>query len=190
MLLGGIGNVLAFSAITALVSVVVDSGSTRRVTAVDELGPILVRVLGATVRAIAIVVALLVSLVGIPWAVRQLVRYQVLVPVVVLDGERGGAALRRCGRLVAGSWWWLLAVGIAVQGVIALIAIAVPLVALVVFTSLPLWFFGALSSAVYVVFGPYAAVVIVLAYGNLGAIEAEALPQERDPVGVTTRPAE
>lgn len=58
------------------------------------------KILLASLLAAAIVVALALTIVGIPFAIRQLVRYQFVVPVVTTESTHGGAALRRSSELV------------------------------------------------------------------------------------------
>jgi hypothetical protein len=58
------------------------------------------RLIGAVLRAALIVSALMISVIGIPWAIRQLVRYQVVPQVVALEGLHGRAALLRSSDLV------------------------------------------------------------------------------------------
>ena len=42
--------------------------------------------MGAVARALLIVLGLLVSIVGIPWGIRQLIRYQLAPQVVAVEG--------------------------------------------------------------------------------------------------------
>ena len=81
-------------------------------------GATLARSMAAALRGAVIVIALLASIIGIPWAIRQLVRYQVAAQCVALEEASPGRALKRSSELVQGRWWWT-------AGVVALIQIVI-----------------------------------------------------------------
>ena len=56
-------------------------------------------------RASAIVVVLIVSVVGIPFGLWFLVRYRFMAQVVVTENRSGREALTRSAQLVTGRWW-------------------------------------------------------------------------------------
>lgn len=167
MAVGGIADVLTFVYVAAAVARVVDD--------TDASGPILpsadeVRRLAlAVAKAAFVVVVLLVSIVGIPWAIRQFVRYQFIAHAVVLEGADPDDALGRSSELVAGRWWWTagLVLGVEVAAVAAgfLVAVAV----LLAVPALPLWAFNVVAAGIHLVLVPIAAAAVGYAYGTLAA---------------------
>jgi hypothetical protein len=169
---GGLGNLLAFVYVSAVVASTIDGGGWehgRPMLDWATLGPLL----GAVVRAAVIVVALLISIVGSPWAFRQLIRYQMVPQVVALDRVGAGEALRRSSTLVRGSWWWTAGVIALAQVTIATAGIAAALVLLVTATSIPLWLFSVLSAVIFVVLVPVGAAAMAYVYGTLATRPTE-----------------
>ncbi len=102
---------------------------------------------------------------GIPWAVRQAVRWVFIPQVVVFEGLPARDALRRSSQLVRGRWWRTA----ALVGLLTLIGLATGLIAgllLLFLTTLPLSVVNFVGSLVYVVALPYVAVALTLAYGD------------------------
>ena len=67
----------------------------------DNLGPLV----GAALRAALIVVALSLTIVGIPFAIYRFVRWIFIGQVVMVEGKRGQEVLARSAELVQGRWW-------------------------------------------------------------------------------------
>lgn len=126
---------------------------------------------GALVRAIVVVVGLLATVVGAPWGVRQLVRYQFAPQAVMLEDAGGAAALDRSSDLVRGRWLRTAAVIAVLNSMIALGGLVAALVVLVVASGLPLWFFSALVSMMYALIAPVAGIAMTLLYGDAAAAE-------------------
>ena len=124
---------------------------------------------GGLVRAATIVALLAITIVGIPWAIRQAVRYQFLAPAVVVDGLDGRAALDRSSGLVRGRWAHTAFFAVLAQLTVAAVAMIVGLILLVVLSGLPLWLFSALISVVVAAVVPLAALAMVLLYGDAAA---------------------
>lgn len=189
LLVGGVGNLLAFVYISAVVAQVIAGfdgahagGGTPGLTKVRLDGAEVRRLLRATARAAVVVLGLLISVVGIPWAIRQLVRYQVTPQVIALEGADGRRALARSSALVRQRWWWTAGVIAVVQSLIAIGGIAMALVVLLAFPGLPLWFFHVASASIYVVSMPLAAAAMTYVYGSLAAAEtAAAAPADGEP---------
>lgn len=123
-------------------------------------------------RAIVVVGLLLISVVGIPWGVRQLVRYQFLAQTVALEGRSGAGALARSSELVRGRWWHTAVVVALLNGAIALASTGVGLILLVVLQRLPLWAFSGLVSLVSVLLVPMLAIAQTYLYGDAVAEHA------------------
>ncbi|MEZ5296509.1 MAG: hypothetical protein R2697_09660 [Ilumatobacteraceae bacterium] len=75
--------------------------------------------MGALLRAIVVVGGLILTVVGIPWAIRQLVRYQFVPQAVVSEHRDARSALDRSSDLVRGRWWWTAGVVLGVEAVVA-----------------------------------------------------------------------
>ena len=138
-------------------------------------------------RAALIVALLFVSVVGIPWGVRQLVRYQFVAQTTVLEGHRGGAALRRSSELIEGRWFHTAGVVGLVNGLVAVVGGAIGLLLLLLLSGMPLWLFSVIVSASSAIIVPYTAIVSVLLYGDAKA-EAEGA-EEADRLDLGVAPA-
>lgn len=81
----------------------------------DNLGALV----GATLRAYAIVVLFCVTLIGIPWGIYRAIRWIFLAQVIMVEGKHGQEVLARSAELVDGHWWStlgrLIVVGLVVQ---------------------------------------------------------------------------
>ena len=168
---GSLGNLLAYVYVSAVVALTIERGRWRNepVFARKLDNATLGRLLLAVLKAGLIVAALMISVVGIPWAIRQLIRYQLVPQAVALEGAGSGDALRRSSQLVTGRWWWTAAVIAVVQVVFAVAGLGAALLVLVLATSIPLWLFSVLSSAIYVVLVPVGAAAMAYVYGTLCA---------------------
>ncbi|MDH4280564.1 MAG: hypothetical protein OEW83_21070 [Acidimicrobiia bacterium] len=125
------------------------------------------------------VAALLLSIVGIPLAIRQLVRYQFLPQVVVLEGLDGRQTLSRSSDLVTGKWWQTAAVIGTINIGLSVAALLTGLVVLVVFSGIPFWLFSAIISLISAIVVPPAAIAQSLLYGDAVAEEARSEEQAR-----------
>ena len=129
-------------------------------------------------RAVVIVGGLSVTIVGIPWAIRQLVRYQFLAQVTMDEGLRGKAALDRSTELVKGRWVHTAAVAAIVNGLVSLVNGAVGLTLLLAAASLPLWAFSILVGLASAIVAPFAATNMVLLYGDAKAEKEQLAPAQ------------
>lgn len=172
---GGIADLLTFLFVLAAVGRVVQATSEGSVPArvfpsVAEIG----QLLRAVARGGATVIALLLSVVGIPWAIRQLVRYHVSPLAIVLEGRDGRAALDRSSELVRGRWWWTAGVVLGIEVVVATVGFALGVTVLLSVTTLPIWAFNLIGSVIYVLLVPVGAAAVTYAYGSLVARERAA----------------
>ena len=169
-----IGFVVTLIAYVAMLAAVAEA--VRRDEAGSPVGPLgayralLPRwktLLGATARATGIVLLLVVSIVGFPWAIRQAVRWAFIPQVVVFEGPPAPAArcLGRSSDLVRGRWW-RTAVLLVLLGVIALAPGVVLGLALLLFTTFSLPLVNFIGALVTVFVLPYVAVALTLAYGD------------------------
>jgi len=138
---------------------------------------------GGLVRATVIVYGLMITIIGIPWAIRQLVRYQFMPQAVTLEELDGTEALARSTELVKGRWFHTFVMVLLFNGLAGAASLGLGLVILVLSGGLPLWLFSALVTTVYVVIVPLTAVAQTLLYGDAvaeheGLAEAEPLVVE------------
>ena len=122
--------------------------------------------LRALIRSVVFVGLLLVSVVGIPWGLRQLVRYQFLAPAVALEGLGGQAALDRSSQLVRGRWFHVAGVVLLLNGAVYLVNAVVGLLLLVLLSGIPLWAFSLIVTVFAALIVPYASIGLVLVYGD------------------------
>jgi hypothetical protein len=96
-----------------------DEGKTLEpAEALDRAQSNLGALIGATLRAYAIVFLLAISFVGIPFAIYRAIRWIFLAQVIMTENKRGQEVLARSAELVQGRWWntlgRLLVVGLVI----------------------------------------------------------------------------
>ena len=169
LVLSGLSSLLAFVAIVALVAWVTGEAEAGREATFRAAARALWEragdLAGALVRAVLIVSVLSLSIVGVPWALRQVFRYQFLGQTTMLEDRGGAAALRRSTELVRRRWWHTATVTTLVTGSVAVIAATVGLVLLIVARP-PFWTLSAIVVLVEVLAFPFAAIVMTLVYGD------------------------
>ena len=184
IVVGGFADLLAFVYISASVARILDrpADDTDRRTFPTwaEVGH-LARAVG---RATVVVVGLTLSIVGIPWAIRRLVDYQLAPQAVVIEGHGGRASLDRSRRLVRGRWWWTAGLVLGVELAIAAVGFAVAIVVLLAVRTLPLWAFNLVGSAIFVVLVPVGAAAVSYVYGTLASRAHRPAPAPGDDVAV------
>jgi hypothetical protein len=123
--------------------------------------------------AVAGVALLSVTIIGIPLAIRQAVRWTFVEQAVLLDGEPGWRALQRSSAAVTADWWWCVGASVSL-GLVGLgAAPALGIVLLLGARELPLIWVNVISSAVYVALAPYVAICLALVYFSLRERQAE-----------------
>jgi hypothetical protein len=140
--------------------------------------PHLRNLLAALVRAVLIVGVLMLSVVGIPWGIRQFVRYQFLAETTTLEPFSGQAALDRSTQLVRRRWFHTLVVLFALSALVFLFAVIVGLLLLIVFAGIPLWLFSIFLTAFAALLVPYTAIAATLLYGDARAEREAAVRAE------------
>jgi hypothetical protein len=170
LLVGGIADLLTFVYVVAAVARFVDrdAGATdsgRVLLRRDELRELF----GSVARAGLIIVVLMLSVIGIPWAIRQLVRYQFAPQAVALENIPADRALARSSSLVTGQWWWTAAVVLGIEAAVAVVGFGAAVIVLLTVRALPLWAFNIVGALIYVVLVPIGAAALTYAYGTLAA---------------------
>ncbi len=134
------------------------------------------RLIRALARATVINTALSLTLVGIPWAVHNIVRWGFFGQTVIIDqAESGRAALQKSSDVVEGSWWKTLGVGTVFT---ILGAAPGPLlgIILMIFGSSSVEFVNALSSVIFAFTIPFAVIGVSLLYLELRDRPVETVP--------------
>jgi hypothetical protein len=166
---GSLANVITLTAVVAAVAwTMAELSAGRRPEARDVLAAVVHRgadLARGLLRAMVIVVALVLSVIGIPFAIRQLIRYQFLPQATVIDGLGGRAALDRSAALVRGRWWHTGAVIAVANVVIAGTASVVGLLFLVVLRPSVLLLTVVVSVASLLTM-PLVAIAVTLLYGD------------------------
>jgi hypothetical protein len=119
---------------------------------------------GALLVEVLIVLALVVSVVGIPVAVYLLVRWAFVAQTGVVEQLPGRKALRTSAELVANRWWRTFAITATVNVLAALSGPVVGLIALFTLTSASLHAINVIGAVVYIFTIPMAAVAVTLLY--------------------------
>jgi hypothetical protein len=116
---------------------------------------------------IVVVTALAFTIIGIPLALRQAVRWVFIEQAVLLDNRGGIGALRESAATVSTDLLWAACAVIAL-GLLGLAAApAFGIVLMLAFRSFPVSYIGFATSFVYVAFVPYVAVCLALVYFDL-----------------------
>ena len=120
-------------------------------------------VIKATFLSAVIVIALTVSIVGIPWAIARLVGWMLLVQAIVLDESTWREAREFSARAVRGRWWRTAVIAAALTIVNSLLA---PLIGIVVLIFVTPSTFAAqtVSSIVYALLFPMVGIATTLWY--------------------------
>jgi len=185
VLAGSLPNLVAFVGVNAMVAAYMDGRDEPTPLApADAVRLVLARwrdLLSGLLRAFVIVFVLLITIVGIPWGIRQLVRYQFMPQVVMLEGLDGRQGLARSSELVRGRWWHTGIMISLFNGMVAVAGTAAGLVVLLIFAGLPLWVFSAIVTLIYALIVPLTSIAQTLLCGDAiaeksGAEAAEPVP--------------
>jgi hypothetical protein len=171
-MLAGVFSVFAFVLVSAAVAWLVGGPQGADAGIAEAAG-----VVGARGRALAssfvpaaiVIVALGLTVIGLPIAVWLFVRWHFIAQVTMLEGREGRATLRRSADLVRGRWWHTALVVLIIGAVIGGIGLVVGLVLLIAFTGLPLWALSAVVAVCEVLAMPYGALVMTFLYGDAAA---------------------
>jgi hypothetical protein len=168
-LAGGAINLAAFVGVSALVAEFLrganrTSGGLRDATRVTWARRS--TLLKAFIRTYATVVILMVSIIGIPWGIRQIVRYQLMPQVIVHEETDARGSLQRSTELVHGRWLHTAFAATAINGMVFVTVMGLSLLLLVGAASIPLWAFSALVTLLYILVAPLAAIAMNLVYGD------------------------
>ena len=126
----------------------------------SRVGP-LVRTVGL---AALIVIVLIETVIGIPWALLRLIDFQLLGPVVTLEGVQGTAARARSRRLARGSRLSVATVALA-AGLLPVVVAPLLAMPLLLVPGLSLVLVNLVGAVIAAAVTPAAAGVVVMLYG-------------------------
>jgi hypothetical protein len=173
VLLGGIGGLFASVIATAAVAVIlseIDSG--RQILAGQAYRRVLGRIGPLTkgmVTELGMALALTITVVGIPFAIRRFIRWSLYAEACMLDDLSATDSLARSSQLVTQRWWRTF-------GFTAFIDVLAILSGLLLLTDHSLNFINLAAALVYTFTVPYAAIQLTLYYFDL---EARGVAQPR-----------
>jgi len=172
LLIGDIGGAFAAAAVTGAVSAALnelDAGrpvtARRAYTLAGRNGRALG---GATGVQFVLIAVLVLSVVGIPFAVYYFIRTSLFAQTCVLEVESAIGSLRASGRLTRGHWWRTFGFTTLVN-VIAILSGPLLGVLILLLTAQSLTFIDITGSIVYTLVVPYAAIALTLYYFDLQA---------------------
>ncbi len=170
LLAGSIANLLGLVVVNAMVAsyfdLLGDDGQASGLDAARRAWTHAADLAVGFFRSLAIVLVLLVSVVGIPFGIWFLVRYQFMPQVVVTEHRTGKEALSRSTELVRGRWWHTAIVIGSINVLVGASGLIVGLLLLVLVAGIPLWLFSGLITLVYALIVPLAAVAQTLLFGD------------------------
>ncbi|MFW2382904.1 MAG: Vps62-related protein [Acidimicrobiales bacterium] len=170
LVVGGIPNIIALVFVNAGVAVYLDrANSPDPISAGDaaRLAWSKRTSLGSgLLRASAVVGVLLLSVVGTPIAIYQLIRYQFMPHAIMLEDLDGKSGLARSSDLVRGRWLHTTLFLLAFNGLVLAASLAVGILLLVVFNQVPLILFSTLMTLFAALIAPLSAYALTLLYGD------------------------
>jgi hypothetical protein len=183
LLAGGIPHIFALAFINAAMAVYLDRADTNDpLSAFDavKLAWGRRRELAVGLLQASVVVGLLFfTVVGTPWAIRQLIRYQLMPHAVMLEDLDGRAGLARSSTLTRGRWWhtalFLSILNLLILGV----SIGAGIVLLVLFAWIPLVLFSIVIMVLFAFIAPVTAFALTLLYGDAIAQLSDNGPAQR-----------
>lgn len=170
LLIGDVGGAFAAAAVTGAVSAALnDLGAGRPVTphrAYTRAGRNGRALAGATGVQFVLIVVLVLSVIGIPFAVYYFIRTSLFAQECVLEDESAIGSLRASGQLTRRHWWRTFAFTTLVN-VIAILSGPLLGVLILLLTARSLTFIDITGSIVYTLVVPYAAIALTLYYFDL-----------------------
>ncbi len=170
LLIGDIGGTFAAAAVTGAVSTALDEldagrpvNAVRAYTLAGRNGRALA---GATALQFVLILVLVVTVIGIPFAVYYFIRTSLFAQTCVLEDKPAIDSLRASARLTRRRWWRTFAFTTLVN-VIAILSGPLLGVLILLLTSQSLTFIDITGSIVYTLVVPYAAIALTLYYFDL-----------------------
>lgn len=163
VLLGALVTILASAAIIVALAHI-DQGSLPEFSsAFDAAFERVGTLLGAALRAVAIVLLLSVTVIGIPWAIQRMVRWLFVSQAVMLDRTTAKDALAKSAGAVESYWWRTLGVALVIFFIVRVPGIIVG--GVVVFA--PPLVSGTVNSFMNALLLPFGVIALTLLYLDL-----------------------
>ncbi len=174
--LAGIGLPVASAVVSAVVIVAVgqvaESGRSSFAGAYRGMWRRFRRVVGAQLLATLMLVAMAITIVGIPFAAWKYIGWLFVQQQILFEDRTVREAFRGSSRLVRGRWWYTLRVAVFFW---LISTIAGPILGFaLIFTYLPLLLINAIGSIVFALLIPYVAIGQTLLYYDLEALGEQA----------------
>jgi hypothetical protein len=115
------------------------------------------------IKAVAVVVFLALTVIGIPWAIRNGYRWAFIEEAVLLDGASAGSAASASVRAVDGRWWYVTSC-LFLLGMLGVILGPAVAFILMFWSSFGVSFINLVSSLIFAAVAPYVAIARVLLY--------------------------
>jgi hypothetical protein len=125
---GIIISLIAQAAIVRSLADVADGVTPDFESAYRRVLPLVGRLLATALRVLVIVVALAITIVGIPFAIYFVIRWAFFAQAVIIEGKSWTEATTLSGNVVRGSWWRTLGILFVVGLLASLPAAAVSLI--------------------------------------------------------------
>ena len=119
--------------------------------------------LGGVLRAAVIILLLLITIIGIPWAIQRFVRWLFVEQAIIIDASTASEALNHSAVAVEGRWWRTLGIALVIG-----IIVTVPASIIAgVFSFAPVLLAGTANSIVNALVLPFAITCMTLLYMDL-----------------------
>jgi hypothetical protein len=172
LFIGDIGGVFAAAAVTGAVSAALnelDAGRPVNAFRAYALADRNIRSLaGATAMQLVVIAVLVLTVIGIPFALYYFIRTSLFAQACILEDENAIGSLRASARLIRRRWWRTFAIT-ALIDVITILSGPVLGVLILLLTARSLTFIDITGSIVYALVVPYAAISLTLYYFDLQA---------------------
>ncbi len=170
LLIGDIGGAFAAAAVTGAVSAALNELDAGRPVTAHRAYTLAARngraLGGATALQFALILVLVVTVIGIPFAVYYFIRTSLFAQSCVLEDESVTGSLRASTRLTRRHWWRTFGFTTFVS-VIAILSGPLLGVLILLLTAQSLTFIDITGSIVYTLVVPYAAIALTLYYFDL-----------------------
>lgn len=165
LLIGDVGGAVAAAAVTAAVAITLDELDKGRCPTAPQAYALAGRkaraLAGATAWQIVISVLLVLTVIGIPFAIYRFIRTSLYTQTCVLDDRTAMGSLRASRALTRGRWWRTFAFTALVD---VLVVLSGPILGILILllVSEELTFIDITGSIVYALTVPYAAIALTL----------------------------
>jgi len=166
LLSGGTGVLIAAvftaAATAAFVAGLADDRTLTTRQALDVLRTRWRPLVGVTALVTVVSAVLIVTVIGIPLAIYLLVRWGLVTPACVIDGQSVRGSRSESARLVHGGWWRTLGVTALVNVTPLIVAPLIGVIVLLLFSGVAIWFVNLIGSLVFMFVYPYSGLAVAL----------------------------